>query len=174
MFIYTLLYLITNQSDNKDFRCLSSNRGGCGHILLLWPRSHLLVLLYEGNPLPAGLRGRLTFGLSDDVADSKSLTDVMEGLVPGIAPLIDIVIRAGPQHVVHCVITGTCEKSVLYSTVTSSADNPTPTYLLGKALGWGAARRQDSISTMLNSCVRMESMSWNSCQFLVTDLYVTF
>lgn len=55
MFIYTLLYLITNQLGNKDFRFLSSKTGGCGHSLLLGSRSHLLVRLYEGNPLPAGL-----------------------------------------------------------------------------------------------------------------------
>lgn len=121
----------------------------------------------------------LTFGLSDDVADSKSLTDVMEGLVPWITPLINIIIRTCPQHVVHCIITGTCEKNTLYSTAVSSSacmhnppkhcwrtegplspllttHIPSPIYLSGKALHWGSARRQDSNSTLLNSCVRME------------------
>lgn len=63
---------------------------------------------------------RLTSGLSDDVADSESLADIMEGLIPRITPLIDIVIRAGPQHVVHCIVTGTCKNSILYSTVAST------------------------------------------------------
>lgn len=38
------------------------------------------------------LRVLLTFGLGDDMADPQSLAHVMEGLVPRIAPLINVVI----------------------------------------------------------------------------------
>lgn len=55
----------------------------------------------------ADLRVFLTFGLCDDMTHSQSLTDTVEGLVPGIAPLINIIVRARPDHVVHCIITGT-------------------------------------------------------------------
>ena len=39
-----------------------------------------------------GLSVLLTFGLGDDMADTQSLAHVMEGLVPRIAPLVDVVI----------------------------------------------------------------------------------
>lgn len=52
----------------------------------------------------------LTFGLGDDMADPQSLAHIMKGLVPRIAPLINIIIWAGPQHVVHSIITGTCKQ----------------------------------------------------------------
>ena len=79
----------------------------------------MLSLISRGRISSCRTMSAPTFRLSDDMADSKSLADVMEGLIPRITPLIDIVIRACPQHVVHCIITGTCKNSNLYTTITS-------------------------------------------------------
>lgn len=48
----------------------------------------------------------LTLGLQDDVADSQPLADVMEGLVPRIAPLVNVVVGARPDHVVQGIVAG--------------------------------------------------------------------
>lgn len=52
----------------------------------------------------------LTFGLCNDMANSQPLTDTVECLVPRITPLIDVIIRARPYHVIHSIITGTYGK----------------------------------------------------------------
>lgn len=66
-----------------------SQEGSCGHILLL-----AYVPIYHCNSSLSylGLSVLLTFGLGDDMADPQSLAHIMEGLVPRIAPLINVVI----------------------------------------------------------------------------------
>lgn len=49
----------------------------------------------------------LTFGLCNDVTHSQPLAHTVECLVPRIAPLINIIIGARPDHVIHCIITST-------------------------------------------------------------------
>lgn len=48
---------------------------------------------------------KATFGFFDDMADAKPMAHMMKGLVPWIAPLIDVVTRAGPDQVVQCIVT---------------------------------------------------------------------
>lgn len=120
--LYLQVYLITNQPGSKDVRFLSSKWEGCWHILSLGLCSHLLVLLcslliyfVKEKSFPRRPWVHFTFGLCDDVADSKSLADIMEGLVPRITPLIDIIVWARPQHVVHCIVTGTCKEHIVFT-----------------------------------------------------------
>ena len=49
---------------------------------------------------------RFTFGFLDDVADSEPLAQEMEGLVPGVEPLVHVVAGAGPHQVVQGVVAG--------------------------------------------------------------------
>lgn len=39
------------------------------------------------------------------MADTEPVAHMVKGLVPRIAPLIDVVTRAGPDQVVQCIIT---------------------------------------------------------------------
>lgn len=48
---------------------------------------------------------KFTFGFFDDMADAQPMAHMMKSLVPWIAPLIDVITRAGPDQVVQCIIT---------------------------------------------------------------------
>lgn len=46
-----------------------------------------------------------TFGFFDNMADTQPMAHMMKGLVPRIAPLINVIARTGPDQVVQCIIT---------------------------------------------------------------------
>lgn len=62
------------------------------HLSVLHVPTYLSAAAVCGWDLSAGLRVHLTFRLSDDVADSQPLAHIMEGLIPRITPLINVII----------------------------------------------------------------------------------
>lgn len=48
---------------------------------------------------------KYTFGFFDNMADAQPMAHMMKGLVPRIAPLVDVITRAGPDQVVQCIVT---------------------------------------------------------------------
>lgn len=48
---------------------------------------------------------KYTFGFFDNMADAQPMAHMMEGLVPRIAPLVDVITGAGPDQVVQCIVT---------------------------------------------------------------------
>lgn len=39
------------------------------------------------------------------MADAQPMAHMMKGLIPRIAPLVDVITRAGPDQVVQCIVT---------------------------------------------------------------------